>query len=387
MFNSRIRLIALAASICPLLPGLVQAHVASPDASSLKAITVSFKLDPRLSDPTRGGERWVSPPTYSGANAQDTVEARAQGIDAKGRPVRINPRWTPSDPEMVTVSPSEGDAVKIKVNRAGQSSLQVTAQGVSKELSIKAAYRGTFIQVEIAQAPSLPLQAQATTPTPKSQPPPSAASGVPDETTLYALGVSVAKGLASLDLTPSEADSVMKGIAYGLAGKAGGVDVEAARPKIKALAQARASMLLEKEKARGKTFREEAAKARDAVVWPSGLVYTEIKAGSGDSPGASDTVKVHYRGTLVDGTKFDSSDKRSGPSSFGVNRVIRCWTEGLQKMKVGGKARLVCPSDIAYGDRGAPPGIPPGATLVFEVELVEIVKATPSKAPPLSPGP
>jgi FKBP-type peptidyl-prolyl cis-trans isomerase FkpA len=90
----------------------------------------------------------------------------------------------------------------------------------------------------------------------------------------------------------------------------------------------------------------------------------------------------------VDGTEFDASEKHGEPASFGVNRVIRCWTEGLQKMKVGGQARLVCPPDIAYGDRGAPPGIPPGATLVFDVELLEVVKATPAKGEqPQSPKP
>ena len=112
----------------------------------------------------------------------------------------------------------------------------------------------------------------------------------------------------------------------------------------------------------------------------SGLVYLETQAGTGESPKATDTVKVHYRGTLIDGTEFDSSYKRNQPASFPLNRVIPCWTEGLQKMKVGGKARLVCPSDLAYGDRGRP-SIPPGATLNFEVELLEIVAAPPAPTP------
>jgi len=241
------------------------------------------------------------------------------------------------------------------------------------------------LQAQETSSPTPPLAASAAV-SPTALPAASAAPGAPDEATLYALGVSMAKGLSSLDLTPSEAASIMKGVGDGLAGKAGAVDIEAARPKIKALAEARASVRLEKEKARGRAFREEAAKAKDAAVWPSGLVYTKIKAGSGDSPGASDTVKVHYRGTLADGSEFDSSDKRHEPASFGVNNVIRCWTEGLQKMKAGGKARLVCPPEIAYGDRGAPPSIPPGATLVFDVELLEVVKATPSKALKTTPA-
>ncbi len=105
----------------------------------------------------------------------------------------------------------------------------------------------------------------------------------------------------------------------------------------------------------------------------SGLIYAEVAAGGGASPKANDKVRVHYRGTLVDGTEFDSSLKRGQPAEFPLGGVIPCWTEGLQKMKVGGKARLVCPSDIAYGDQGRP-SIPPGATLIFEVELLAIVK-------------
>ena len=89
---------------------------------------------------------------------------------------------------------------------------------------------------------------------------------------------------------------------------------------------------------------------------------------------ATDKVKVHYHGTLIDGTVFDSSVERKQPIDFALNGVIPCWTEGVQMMKVGGKARLVCPSEIAYGDNGAPPKIKPGATLVFDVELLEIVK-------------
>jgi FKBP-type peptidyl-prolyl cis-trans isomerase FkpA len=104
----------------------------------------------------------------------------------------------------------------------------------------------------------------------------------------------------------------------------------------------------------------------------SGLVYQSLRDGTGDSPAASDTVKVHYRGTLTDGKEFDSSYKRGEPTEFPLNRVIKCWTEGVQLMKVGGKARLTCPPAIAYGERGAGGVIPPNATLQFEIELLEI---------------
>jgi FKBP-type peptidyl-prolyl cis-trans isomerase FkpA len=115
-----------------------------------------------------------------------------------------------------------------------------------------------------------------------------------------------------------------------------------------------------------------AAKEKGAVKTASGLVYLSLKDGSGPSPAATDTVKVNYRGTLTDGKEFDSSAKNGGPVSFPLNKVIPCWTEGVQKMKVGGKAKLTCPSAIAYGSRGAGGVIPPDATLAFEVELLSI---------------
>jgi FKBP-type peptidyl-prolyl cis-trans isomerase FkpA len=116
--------------------------------------------------------------------------------------------------------------------------------------------------------------------------------------------------------------------------------------------------------------------AADAASAPaSGLIYKSIKDGKGESPSATDVVRVHYRGTFPDGKEFDSSHGRGEPAEFPLNRVIKCWTEGVQKMKVGGKAQLICPPGIAYGERGTPGGpIPPNATLHFEVELLAIVK-------------
>jgi FKBP-type peptidyl-prolyl cis-trans isomerase FkpA len=115
-----------------------------------------------------------------------------------------------------------------------------------------------------------------------------------------------------------------------------------------------------------------AAKAPGAVVTPSGLVFLSVKDGSGAAPVAADTVRVHYRGTFPDGREFDSSFKRGEPIEFPLTGVIKCWTEGVQKMKVGGKARLTCPPGLAYGERGAGGVVPPNATLVFEVELLGI---------------
>ena len=126
------------------------------------------------------------------------------------------------------------------------------------------------------------------------------------------------------------------------------------------------------DSAASKAYLEKAAAMPGAVRTASGLVYRELQGGTGASPKATDVVKVHYRGTLLDGAEFDSSYKRNEPATFPLNQVIPCWTEGVQKMKVGGKAQLVCPSSIAYGDRGSPPEIPGGATLIFEIELLGI---------------
>ena len=109
-----------------------------------------------------------------------------------------------------------------------------------------------------------------------------------------------------------------------------------------------------------------------ASAGAAGLSFKSLRQGNGPSPTAADTVKVHYRGTLLDGTEFDSSYKRNEPAVFPLGRVIKCWTEGVQKMKVGGKAELVCPPNLAYGERGAGGVIPPNATLRFEIELIEI---------------
>jgi FKBP-type peptidyl-prolyl cis-trans isomerase FkpA len=119
-------------------------------------------------------------------------------------------------------------------------------------------------------------------------------------------------------------------------------------------------------------YLEKAAAEPGATKTASGLVYRELRPGTGDSPKATDIVKVHYRGTLVDGTEFDSSYKRNEPTQFPLNRVVPCWTEGVQKMKVGGKSQLVCPSSLAYGDAGSPPVIPGRSTLIFEIELLGI---------------
>jgi FKBP-type peptidyl-prolyl cis-trans isomerase FkpA len=194
-----------------------------------------------------------------------------------------------------------------------------------------------------------------------------------DEKTLYALGAAVARNIAPFDLTEAELKHVQAGFADGALKKDVG-DVQSYFPKIQELQNARIAAAAETEKKSGEAFLTKAAAEGGAKQTPTGLVYSEIKAGTGPTPAATDTVKVHYHGTLPDGKVFDSSVERKEPATFPLNGVIPCWTEGVQLMKVGGKSKLVCPSSIAYGDRGAPPDIKPGATLVFEVELLGIEK-------------
>jgi FKBP-type peptidyl-prolyl cis-trans isomerase FkpA/FKBP-type peptidyl-prolyl cis-trans isomerase FklB len=197
---------------------------------------------------------------------------------------------------------------------------------------------------------------------------------VGEKETLYALGLVIAQSLDIFSLTEAELAQVVAGITDGVMKKPTKVMVQAFRAKIQALAKARASGVLEREKKEGAAVLAKAAEEKGAVKTESGMVYLEVKEGSGASPKASDRVKVHYHGTLRDGTVFDSSVQRNEPATFGLDRVIPCWTEGVQRMKVGGKAKLVCPSTLAYGDRGSPPNIRPGAVLTFEVELLEITK-------------
>ena len=199
-----------------------------------------------------------------------------------------------------------------------------------------------------------------------------------EQKTIYALGLSIYRSLGQFDLSPGELDIVKRALTDAQAGKPA-EDINTWGPKIQGLAQSRGTRVADREKAESTAFLNKAAAKPGAVKTDSGLVYRDLQVGTGASPKASDTVKVNYRGTLVNGTEFDSSYSRNEPAQFPLSGVIRCWTEGLQRMKVGGKAELVCPSDLAYGDRGQS-GIPPGATLIFQVELLDIVGNPP--APP-----
>jgi FKBP-type peptidyl-prolyl cis-trans isomerase FkpA len=231
-------------------------------------------------------------------------------------------------------------------------------------------------------APQTPAPAGSTAPKPavsKASPTVAKKATVPpkpmtdEEKIIYSLGLSMYRSLGQFDLSPAELDIVKKALTDAAAGKPA-VDVQTWGPKIQELATARGARVAEKQKTMSAAYLAKAAGEPGAQKSESGLVYRELRPGTGESPKETDNVKVHYRGTLVDGTEFDSSYKRNEPAQFPLNGVIKCWTEGVQKMKVGGKSQLVCPASIAYGDGGRP-GIPGGAALVFEIELLEIAGA------------
>jgi FKBP-type peptidyl-prolyl cis-trans isomerase FkpA len=197
-----------------------------------------------------------------------------------------------------------------------------------------------------------------------------------DQKTVYAIGLSIYRSLAPLNLSPAELQIVARALSDAAANKPA-VDLTMWGPKINAFAGARAAETLQHDKETAKAYLDKAAAQPGAVRTSSGLIYHEIRPGAGAAPKAADTVKVNYRGTLVNGSEFDSSYARNESAEFALNGVIPCWTEGLQLMKPGGKATLICPSDLAYGDNGHPPTIPGGATLIFDVELLGITPATP----------
>jgi FKBP-type peptidyl-prolyl cis-trans isomerase FkpA len=223
-------------------------------------------------------------------------------------------------------------------------------------------------------------RAQSTAPKPAP-----ATSPAEQAKTLYALGVLLSGPLDSFALSPAELDQVLVGVRDGVLKKSTIASPETYGPKVQELQNTRMAAVAARQKELGKAYLAKAAAAPGVTRTASGIVLASLKAGTGASPRASDEVKVHYEGKLVDGTVFDSSIKRGEPATFPLNGVIPCWTEAVQTMKVGGKSRIVCPPETAYGERGSPPRIAGGSTLVFEVELLDIVKAP--AAPAASPKP
>ena len=194
-----------------------------------------------------------------------------------------------------------------------------------------------------------------------------------DDKVFYYLGVTVGASMQVLELSASEAEQVVAGLGDALAGTVEQLDDQVYSRKVQQLTQERLASAARREQEAGQAYLALKAAEAGAVRTASGLVYRETLAGSGAQPVATSIVRAHYKGTLRDGSVFDSSFGRGEPLQIGLNQVIPCWTEGIVKMKEGGKAVLTCPPQIAYGPQGQGK-IPPNATLTFEVELVEVVQ-------------
>ena len=195
-----------------------------------------------------------------------------------------------------------------------------------------------------------------------------------DEKTLYALGFALASQMQGITFEGKDLEQIQQGLADGLSGTKPAVAMETYGPMIQTMMATRVEESTAIETAKGAPYVEEAAETPGAIQLDSGGIYVEITAGDGAHPAATDRVKIHYHGTLMDGTVFDSSVDKGVPAEFGVSGVVPCFSEGVQQLTVGAKAKLVCPSTSAY-PQGRPPLIKPGAVIQFEVELLEILNA------------
>ena len=209
-----------------------------------------------------------------------------------------------------------------------------------------------------------------------------------DEKTFYALGLMFGRNAAGFAPSARELELVKAGLADQVQKNKTKVDLDKYGPLIEALRRKRAAVITETEKGKTAGLVDAALKEPGAVKLPSGMVFKSTRPGTGAQPVAADQVKVQYEGRLSDGTVFDSSIKRGEPAVFPLGGVIKCWTEGVGHMKVGEKATLTCPSETAYGDFGRPGVIPGGATLIFDVELLDVMKAPPPQLslPPGAPA-
>jgi FKBP-type peptidyl-prolyl cis-trans isomerase FklB len=385
--SRRDRFLALA-SILTLWAGAARASAQTTEPAPLTNIRVLFKLDPRLSGPTYGGERWLSPATFT-SGAQEgstaTVEVKVQGVDTQGRVVSVVPEWTARDPRMVGVAAIEDNRFRITVSRAGESKLEVASRGISRSLLVKARSLGRAMQVEIQQDPPGPDPKSTGDPPPPDTP----AAASPEAATLrdeesrnsYAVGWEMG-GRLNRQIRDLDPELVARGLRDGLTGeKPLLTDTELKTALVTIQAEVRTAQaevrkqLGEKNKAAGEAFLAQNKTEEGVVTLPSGLQYRVLTAGEGRRPTLDDTIVCHYRGTSIDGKEFDNSRKRNKPATLPLKRVVRGWSEALQLMPVGSTWQLFIPAKLAYGAKGLRGGIGPNETLVFEVELISIKDA------------
>ncbi len=228
---------------------------------------------------------------------------------------------------------------------------------------------------------SLALSAAALAAT--SETAPSTVSPV-DDKLLYALGVLMSRGIEDFQFSESEFAQVSAGFADGYRHRADVSQALTYDPQLRVLRRTRTQVMTEREKSAGQAYLAAVAATRGAKKTASGLVYVPITEGKGARPSFKDAVRLNFEGKLVDGSVFDSSAARGEPATFVLSNVMPCFTEALQLMRVGGKSRILCPSDLAYGDRGSAPKVRPGATVEYDVELLAVV---PVQAPGTNPAP
>jgi FKBP-type peptidyl-prolyl cis-trans isomerase FkpA len=259
---------------------------------------------------------------------------------------------------------------------------QFVARGLWPALSLVLGGMAMAADAPAAAAPNAAMPKAAST-QPAAHAPAAKPGAVDPEQdkALYALGVLLSRNLESFQLSEAEFLRVKAGISDGFHKKPQAATAEASLPQVQALQRSRMMVLSQHQKDAGQAYLDKAASVPGATKTSSGLLYIPVSAGSGAMPVRTDRVKVNYEGRLIDGTVFDSSAQHGGqPATLQVGSIIPCWTEALQLMKVGGKSRIICPSALAYGDRGAPPKIMPGAALEFDIELVSIEPPAPPPA-------
>lgn len=236
----------------------------------------------------------------------------------------------------------------------------VGVMAVSKSAALLCAFLSV---VAFAAAPTMARS--------ESKPP---ALTAPDDPALYTLGQLISRTLAGFALDERELAIVVDGLGDGVRGRAPRVDLAAHAERLTQLQGERQASVANRERTAAEKFRAAFASTAGTQQLVGGLLLQQVAPGAGASPTDNDEVTVHYVGSLIDGTVFDSSRSRGEPATLPLHGVIACWTAALQAMKVGGRSRIVCPPELAYGERGAPPTIKPGATLVFDIELLAIAR-------------